>query len=212
MDTSHTIFPLGNTRSSGSLPQLPIKVTELAKVASHSTVAGGAVLCSEPNCASRCAYDANVLTDDPEDTRRSLFIPLVVVVVIKRPSLLLHLLPLKVEEEEEETKVQQDLVVVEVTEAEAEKDIIAFSNESLFMRIYVCVCVLVISAERTKTSARVVCFLARGLIHFLNRKSGKKKKIGFRVYVNSYICCCGENDETRSTHHGRALSRAPKSS
>jgi hypothetical protein len=174
MDTSHTIFPLGNTRSSGSLPQLPIKVTELAKVASHSTVAGGAVLCSEPNCASRCAYDANVLTDDPEDTRRSLFIPLVVV-VIKRPSLLLHLLPLKVEEEEEEeTKVQQDLVVVEVTEAEVE-DNIKFSNESLFMRIYVCVCVLVISAERTKTSARVVCFRVVR-IHFLNqRKSGKKK-------------------------------------
>ena len=160
MDTSHTIFPLGNTRSSGSLPQLPIKVTELAKVASHSTVAGGAVLCSEPNCASRCAYDANVLNDDfvdPEDdTRRSLFIPLVVVVVvIKRPkSLLLHPLLLKIEEEEEEEiKVQQDLAVVEVTEAEVE-DIIAFSSESLFMRIYVCVCVCVISAERTKTSAR----------------------------------------------------------
>jgi len=171
MDTSHTIFPLGNTRSSGSLPQLPIKVTELAKVASHSTVAGGAVLCSEPNCASRCAYDANVLTDDPEDTRRSLFIPLVVVVVvvIKRPSLL-HLLLLKIEEEEEEeTKVQQDLVVVEVTEAEVE-DIIAFSSRSLFMRIYVCVCVCVISAERTKTSARrLLCE-----DQFFFEKSGKK--------------------------------------
>lgn len=160
MDTSHTIFPLGNTRSSGSLPQLPIKVTELAKVASHSTVAGGAVLCSEPNCASRCAYDANVLTDDPEDTRRSLFIPLVVV-VIKRPSLLLHLLPLKVEEEEEETKVQQDLVVVEVTEAEAEKDIIAFSNESLFMRMYVCVCVRVLYIGRTNEDERSRRLLSR---------------------------------------------------
>ena len=152
MDTSHTIFPLGNTRSSGSLPQLPIKVTELAKVASHSTVAGGAVLCSEPNCASRCAYDANVLNDDddPEDnTRRSLCIPLVVVVVIKRPSLLLHLLLLKIEEEEEEIKVQQDLVVVEVTEAEVE-DIIAFSSESLFMRIYMCVCVLYRPNERRR--------------------------------------------------------------
>ena len=164
MDTSHTIFPLGNTRSSGSLPQLPIKVTELAKVASHSTVAGGAVLCSEPNCASRCAYDANVLNDDdPEDdTRRSLFIPLVVVVVvvIKRPSLLLHPLLLKIEEE---IKVQQDLVVVEVTEAEVE-DIIAFSSESLFMRIYICVCVCVcyvISAERTKTSARRLLLVMR---------------------------------------------------
>lgn len=151
MDTSHTIFPLGNTRSSGSLPQLPIKVTELAKVASHSTVAGGAVLCSEPNCASRCAYDANVLTDDPEDTRRSLFIPLV---VIKRPSLL-HLLLLKVEEEEEETKVQQDLVVVEVTEAE---DIIAFSSESLFMRMYVCVCARYIGRTNEDARALVVCF------------------------------------------------------
>lgn len=158
MDTSHTIFPLGNTRSSGSLPQLPIKVTELAKVASHSTVAGGAVLCSEPNCASRCAYDANVLNDDdPEDdTRRSLFIPLVVVVVvIKRPkSLLLHPLLLKIEEEEEEEiKVQQDLAVVEVTEAEVE-DIIAFSSESLFMRIYVCVCVCVCYIGRTNEDER----------------------------------------------------------
>jgi hypothetical protein len=175
MDTSHTIFPLGNTRSSGSLPQLPIKVTELAKVASHSTVAGGAVLCSEPNCASRCAYDANVLNDDfvdPEDdTRRSLFIPLVVVVVvIKRPkSLLLHLLLLKIEEE---IKVQQDLVVVEVTEAEVE-DIIAFSSESLFMRIYVCVCVCVMSAERTKTSASSFASVMR--INFLNRKEAGKK-------------------------------------
>ena len=45
--------------------------------------------------------------------------------------------------------MQQDLVVVEVTEAEAE-DIIAFSsNESLFMRIYVCVCV------------RFVCYIGR---------------------------------------------------
>ena len=43
----HTIFPLGNTRNSGSPPQLPIRVTEFAKVASHSTVAGGAVLCSD---------------------------------------------------------------------------------------------------------------------------------------------------------------------
>jgi len=123
----------------------------LAKVASHSTVAGGAVLCSEPNCASRCAYDANVLNDDdPEDdTRRSLFIPLVVVVVvvvIKRPSLL-HPLLLKIEEE---IKVQQDLVVVEVTEAEVE-DIIAFSSESLFMRIYMCVCVCVC----------VLCYIGR---------------------------------------------------
>ena len=156
MDTSHTIFPLGNTRSSGSLPQLPIKVTELAKVASHSTVAGGAVLCSEPNCASRCAYDANVLNDDddPEDnTRRSLFIPLVVVVIKRPKSLLLQLLLLKIEEEE--IKVQQDLVVVEVTEAEAE-DIIAFSSESLFMRIYMCVCVLYRPNERRR--ALVVCF------------------------------------------------------
>jgi len=174
MDTSHTIFPLGNTRSSGSLPQLPIKVTELAKVASHSTVAGGAVLCSEPNCASRCAYDANVLNDDddPEDTRRSLFIPLVVV-VIKRPSLLLHLLLLKIEEE---IKVQQDLVVVEVTEAEAE-DIIAFSSESLFMRIYVCVCVLYRPNERRR--ALVVCFYVMR-INFLNRKGGKKGNLGFK--------------------------------
>lgn len=162
MDTSHTIFPLGNTRSSGSLPQLPIKVTELAKVASHSTVAGGAVLCSEPNCASRCAYDANVLNDDdPEDdTRRSLFIPLVVVVIKRPKSLLLHPLLLKIEEEEEEEiKVQQDLVVVEVTEAEVE-DIIAFSSESLFMRIYVCVCVCacVISAETNEDERSSFCF------------------------------------------------------
>jgi hypothetical protein len=180
MDTSHTIFPLGNTRSSGSLPQLPIKVTELAKVASHSTVAGGAVLCSEPNCASRCAYDANVLTDDPEDTRRSLFIPLV---VIKRPSLL-HLLLLKVEEE---TKVHQDLVVVEVTEAEAEDIIIAFSsNESLFMRIYVCVCACVIYRPNERRRALASFAFSRDEDSFFEPKEREKKNnLGFRVYVNS---------------------------
>jgi hypothetical protein len=63
MDTSHTIFPLGKTLSSGSPPQFPIKVTEFANVESHSTVAGGAVLCC--CCISDdmfgCAYDAKVL-------------------------------------------------------------------------------------------------------------------------------------------------------
>ena len=41
---------------------MPIRVTEFAKVASHSTVAGGAVLCSDALLLFGCAYDAYIFT------------------------------------------------------------------------------------------------------------------------------------------------------
>jgi len=66
--------------------------------------------------------------------------------------------------------------VVEVTEAEVE-DIIAFSSESLFMRIYICVCVCVrvLYRPNERRRALVVCFLVLR-INFL---SGKKGSLGF---------------------------------
>ena len=106
MDTSHTIFPLGKTLSSGSPPQFPIKVTEFANVESHSTVAGGAVLCC--CCISDdmfgCAYDAKVL----------IIVPLLVVACLLLLLLLLLLLFLNTIAGVLGANVRGDIIVVVV--------------------------------------------------------------------------------------------------